>query len=236
MYYAVFCKIIMSKIVYKDRNTVVINKSVGVSSQPDNTQGNDALTASARELMQNGEPTVLFPVHRLDKVVSGLLVFARNKQSAARLSSMAANGELNKEYLAVVEGKPSGTVMKDHLLKNSAMGKSTVCDPSKSGAKYAELQFEVLDTAVTEKGEKSLVKIKLETGRFHQIRAQFSSRSHPLVGDKKYGSTDHRAKSPSLFAFKLEIPAKEGSMTLKEMPEIAAYPWNLFRKELYENV
>ncbi len=226
----------MSKIVFKDRNAVLIYKPPGVSSQPDNTAGGDALTATSGELSSLGEKAELYPVHRLDKVVGGLLLFARNRRAAAELSALVSEGELNKEYLAVVDGAPSEGIYIDYLSKNSALGKATVYKEEKAGAKYSELECFVINTVKTEKGEKSLIKVILKTGRFHQIRAQLSSRDHPLLGDKKYGSKDLRCKTPALLAYKLTVPTDQGNKTFTHLPSPSEYPWSLFCEEVYREV
>ncbi len=226
----------MSKIVFKNKNLIVIYKPPGISSQPDNTTGEDALTLTKRMLEEDGKHCSLYPVHRLDKVVGGLLAIAASKDSARKLSALVSDGEMSKEYLAVVEGAPEGGIMSDYLLKNSTIGKAVVADKGGAGAKLAELEYLLIASVETEKGTKSLVKITLKTGRFHQIRAQFSSRGYPLLGDKKYGSSDHRAKLPALFAYKLQIPEDSGMITQKYLPALDEYPWNLFKKELYDEV
>ncbi len=226
----------MSKIVFKDKKIVIILKPSGVSSQPDNTVGEDVMILTSTALSQLGEPSELYPVHRLDKVVGGLIVFARNPKTAAELSRLVSEGELNKEYLAAVEGDPESGVMRDYLLKDSRIGKAQISSEGKNGAKYAELKYKTLETVETEKGKKSLVKITLITGRFHQIRAQFSSRSHPLLGDKKYGSSDHRVKSAALFAYKLGFILDGKEVTETKLPDINEYPWNLFNRNIYKEV
>ncbi len=226
----------MSKIVFKNKNFVVLNKAAGMSSQPDNTSGEDAITYICGILSSLSESTELYPVHRLDKVVGGLLVFARNKSWAKALGASISDGELNKEYLAVVEGNPGVGVMKDFLVKNSTLGKAETVNEGRADAKFAELEYRTLETVRNEKGEKSLVKIILKSGRFHQIRIQFSSRGYPLSGDKKYGSPDHRSKMPALFAYKLGINTDGYNRIFKELPNISRYPWNLFGEETYRGV
>ena len=222
----------MSYIVYKDKNIVVVNKPVGVGSQPDESSTENMMSIIRDELASLSEPTELYVVHRLDLVVGGLLVYARNKKTAARLCALVGDGELGKEYLAVIEGECDGGRMSDYLLKIAAVKKSQVVDKSRSGAKLAELEYEKIESVNTERGVRTLVKIRLFTGRFHQIRAQFSSRSLPLVGDGKYGSTDTTVRTPSLFAYKIDISDELGGFTA--LPDTDAYPWNLFSEEAYE--
>ena len=226
----------MSNFVYKNKDVLIILKPSGVSSQPDNTAFDDALTRASGMLSEGGEPSALFPVHRLDKVVGGLLVFARNRETAAELSRQMPEGEFSKEYLAVTEGNPSGGMLQDYLVKNATLGKAIICEKETPKAKLAELEYLPLETVRTEKGDRTLVKISLKTGRFHQIRAQFSGRGYPLLGDKKYGSKDHRAKTPALFAYKLGFSLKGNTVIEKALPNLTEYPWNLFGKETYQEV
>ena len=183
------------------------------------------------ELSEIGEKKDLWLVHRLDRVVGGLVIFARTKNAAAELSNIVARNEIDKEYLAVVEGKSSSGVMEDYLFKDAIRGKSFVVNGARRGAKLARLEYTTLQNITDEKGERSLVKIKLETGRFHQIRAQFSSRKMSIVGDGKYGSHDNRAKMPSLFAYHLFFKYKSERIDVKALPDITEYPWRDFPME-----
>lgn len=224
----------MVKIIYKTKDIVIILKPVGLSSQRDEDSTADALTETAKQLSLLGESTDLYPVHRLDKVVSGLLVLARTKKSAAELSALVAEDGIGKKYLAVTEGTCSAGVMEDHLIKNANLGKASVASPSVKGAKLALLEAFPKATVKTELGERTLAKISLKTGRFHQIRAQLSSRGCPIVGDKKYGSKDYLRRTPALFAYKLDFKLGGERITVSELPDLSEYPWNLFSKELYE--
>ena len=224
----------MSNIVYKNKNIIVFNKPAGIPSQQDTTGDVHAMTLASGELRLNSEREELYLVHRLDRVVGGLLVFARNKATAATLSALAAEEKLGKEYLAVVSGALTDGSFTDYLYKNSILGKAFVSDKNKNGAKRAELDYSVLDTVRTDKGEYSLVRIILKTGRFHQIRAQFSSRGHALVGDTKYGGVDGRAMGPSLFAYKLNFSAQGETVSVRVLPNTSEYPLNLFAPEKYE--
>ena len=226
----------MSKIVFIDKNVVVINKDAGISSQPDNTDGSSALENTAKLLKSLNEPYELYPVHRLDKVVGGLLIFARNKRTAAILSESVADGDFSKNYVAVVEGKPEEGEYCDYLLKNSVLSKAQIVSPQKKGAKEAKLILSRISTVKTEKGEKSLVKITLLTGRFHQIRAQLSGRCNSIVGDKKYGNKDGGARFPALFAYKISLKTGDLDIKASSLPDTDSYPWNLFEKELYEEL
>ena len=218
------------KVVYKDKNVIVINKPVGMPSQSDPTGDTDAMTAASAYLRDSGENSELWLVHRLDRTVGGLLVLARNKKSAAELSRAVREGSLEKRYFAVCHGIADGGEYRDLLFKDNATGKAYVVKTERSGAKSAVLYAEQLCAAE----DKSLMSVRLETGRFHQIRAQFAARSHPLVGDKKYGSRDALRRTPCLFSYKLSFEIFGKTVTVSELPPTEEYPWNLFGAELYK--
>ncbi len=221
-------------ILYKSKNALVLKKDAGIPSQPDKTCDTDVITMASEVLKYMGEDCALWLVHRLDRVVSGLLVFARNKKTAAELSFLVQNGGIGKEYYAVVEGDAEGGTLRDYLYKDSAKAKAFVTDRARQGVKEAILEYIPLKTVVTEKGVRTLVKIKLLTGRYHQIRAQFSSRGMPITGDKKYGSRDNTARFPALFAYRLSINTKNEKINIEILPELSEYPWSLFSSESYK--
>ena len=226
----------MVSIVCKTKDFVVINKPAGVPSQSDPSGDIDAMTACSLLLCDMGEKNKeLFLIHRLDRVVGGLLVFARNSAAAARLSSAVAEREMVKEYFAVLEGEcqERGTLT-DYIYKDARLSKAFVASKSRNGVKYAELSFDLLEKINVNGKTLSLVKVKLSTGRFHQIRVQFASRKLPLVGDKKYGSRDVKAKMPALFACGLAFSFLGKDESFFATPETDKYPWNLFNIEKFE--
>ena len=216
------------QIIYKDKNIVAVNKAAGIPSQPDPSGDPDAMSLTSLELSKLGERDELFLVHRLDRVVGGVLVFARNKKYAAILSELIASHKAEKVYIAVVEGNAEGGEMRDLLFKDARAGKSFVVDRRRAGVKEAVLEYSRLSSVESERGERSLVEIKLKTGRFHQIRCQFSSRGMPIVGDGKYGSHDNAAKMPALFAKRLTLPFENKTVTVSASPDMDSYPWSLF--------
>ncbi len=216
------------EIVYLNKDFVIVNKPPTVPSQSDLSGDFDAMTLTSQILKSKGESDKLWLVHRLDRVVGGLLVFARNKEAAARLSSLVANGGLFKGYLAVVEGEATGGELVDFIYKDSVTGKAYVVKTERKGAKSAVLSY----VPISVKDGKTLVDIELKTGRFHQIRAQFSSRKMPLVGDKKYGSRDAKSKNPALFAYKLAFSLFGEDYSFEARPDFSLYPWNLFCEEM----
>ena len=220
------------KIIYKDKNFAVIYKPAGIPSQSDNSADKDAMTLTSEALSAHGERSELWLVHRLDRVVGGLMVFARNKKYAAILSALAAERGMKKEYLAVVDGVTEGGVFTDYLYKDAAKGKAFVVDRARAGVKLAELECSPLSSVETEKGRKTLVKVELHTGRFHQIRAQLSARKTPITLDGKYGSRDGVPGAPALFAFRLSFVAEGKDYSFFHLPE-AVYPWTLFELQKY---
>ena len=132
----------------------------------------------------------IYPVHRLDRTTQGVMVYALTEDAARRLSAMIQQGQLEKTYLAVVEGVPEGSrgEYTDLLYFDRRKNKSYVVKRERKGVKQARLQYEVLQTTEHEGERLSLLKIRLLTGRTHQIRVQFASRKMPLVGDRRYGS------------------------------------------------
>ena len=216
------------EILYKSKNLIVVNKPCGIPSQPDTTGDADALTLSAAHLLSLGEDSALYPVNRLDRVVGGLLVFARNKQSAAALSSIVSGEGFGKEYLAIVSGKPSGGRLVNYLYKDARISKSFVVNGKRAGVKEAVLDYTPISTVSTENGDLSLLKVKLHTGRYHQIRCQLSYIGFPIVGDGKYGSRDKGARHPALFSYSLSFTAMGEDVKALALPNTSEYPWNLF--------
>ena len=220
-------------IVLENKHFVVINKPCGMPSQSDPSGDKDAMTLTSELLRDKGLNPTLFLIHRLDRVVGGLMVFARSKEAASVLSTAVAERSMTKEYFAVIPGKPEGGVMVDYIFKDASLGKAFVTDRKRNGVKDARLEYSVCRTITTDKGEISLVRVKLGTGRFHQIRCQFASRKMPLIGDKKYGSRDAMAKTPSLFASHLSFEYKGEKFDAFALPDLTKYPWSLFGEEDY---
>ena len=193
------------EILYSDKNIAVIVKPVGLDSE------HEVPAALIEQL--GGE---CYPIHRLDQNVGGVMVFARTKQSAASLSKAVQEGTMVKEYVALVHGTPpeSGD-WADLLFKDSSKNKVFVVKKERRGVKKARLEFRRLT-----EGETSLVRIRLHTGRSHQIRVQFASRGFPLVGDRKYGGKDN-SPAPMLFSCKLTFPYHTGTVEFEKLPDWA---------------
>ena len=193
------------EILYSDRDLAVCIKPVGLDSE--------AQVPAELKKALGGE---IFPIHRLDKNVGGVMVFARTKQAAAALSKAVQEGQMVKEYVAMVHGTPpENGDWEDFLFKDSRKNKVFAVKKERKGVKYARLEFERLTD-----GDPSLVHIRLHTGRSHQIRVQFSSRGFPLVGDHKYGSRDERLE-PMLFSCRITFPWKGENKVFEAKPEWA---------------
>jgi len=193
------------EILYSDRDIAVCVKPVGLNSEAD--------VPNALKEALGGE---FFTVHRLDQNVGGVMVYARNKAAAAELSRAIQSGEMVKEYFALIHGTPPDSgLLEDLLWKDSSKNKVFVVKRERKGVKKALLEYETL-----RQGEDSLVRIRLHTGRSHQIRVQFSSRGFPLVGDHKYGARDD-ASAPYLFSCKLTFPLKGKLLTFEATPDWA---------------
>lgn len=193
------------ELLYSDKQIVVAVKPVGLDSEK------EVPAALAEQL--GGE---IFPIHRLDKNVGGVMIFARTKSAAAALSRAVLEGTLVKEYVALVHGTPPEQGdWEDLLFKDSGKNKVFVVKKLRKGVKPARLEF-VRRTA----GETSLVHVRLHTGRSHQIRVQFASRGFPLVGDHKYGSRD-AATAPMLYSCRLTFPYRGESRCFEKYPEWA---------------
>ena len=224
----------MVEILYKSKNAVVIYKEPGIPSQSDPSGDPDAMTLTSEHLRALGENHNLWLIHRLDRVVGGLLVFARNKKTAAVLSEYVKDRLITKEYYAVVEGDAESCTLENFLYKDARAGKSFVIDNERSGAKLARLSYATLATAETEKGKRSLIYVTLDTGRFHQIRAQLSHKGHPISGDGKYGSHDNKAKKLALMSSHLAIKLPGEQINVRRLPDREAYPWSLFADDDYK--
>lgn len=211
------------KVIYEDNHIIVVEKPANIPSQGDKTGDLDMLTiikAYLKEKYNKPGNVYLGLVHRLDRPVGGVMVFAKTSKAAARLSEQVREKVFKKKYLVIVNGKfeeKKGT-LKDYLLKNERLNKSRVVEEGTKNSKYAELDYEVLK--YDKEQNLSLLKINLHTGRHHQIRVQLSNRNHSIYGDAKYngrGST----RQLYLWAYELTIQnviSKE-EMTFTAIPE-----------------
>ena len=217
------------KVLYEDNHIIVAIKPAGVLSQGDGSKSPDMLTilkAYIKEKYQKPGEVYLGLVHRLDRPVSGVMVFARTSKAASRLSEQIRTRKVEKLYRCVVSGILEGEGrLENYISKDDDRNIVTVSDTEKPGFKASYLDYK----ALASKDGMTLVEVKLGTGRSHQIRAQMAHSGYPLIGDQKYGDKDKRCKDIALEAYKLsfEHPVKREFITF-EAPLPSGYPWNLF--------
>lgn len=214
-------------IVYEDNHLLVVEKPIGIPVQEDSSKDIDMVTILKKyrkEKENKPNEAYIGLVHRLDRPVGGIMVFAKTSKAASRLSNQIRENKFHKTYLAVVEGTlPKKQLLEDYLLKDNKTNITKVV--TKEKGKYSCLEYEVLK----EKDNLSLVKINLITGRSHQIRVQFSSRSHPLIGDSKYGNNKNNIDI-ALFAQSISFihPTTKENLTYSlNIPN--RYPFNIFK-------
>ncbi len=210
------------KVIYEDNHCIVVIKPAGIPSQADKTGDIDMLTlvkAYIKEKYNKPGEVFLGLVHRLDRMTEGVMVFARTSKGASRLSEAIRNGDFKKEYVAAVEGKLEGNGhLENYLYKDERTNTSSVVSENKKGAKLASLDYTVIGYTNFKGKEYTYVRIKLHTGRHHQIRVQMSNIGHPLFGDVKYGGTKGEL---ALFACSLKFihPTKDDIMEFNAMPD-----------------
>lgn len=204
--------------IYHDSSIIVCIKPAGVLSTDEPGGMPDLVRAALGDPKAN-----VRTVHRLDRVVSGLMVLARSPQAASSLSRQIREQTFGKEYLAVVHGKPKKSIgtFTDLLLRSSTERKTYVVHHLEKGVQEAILDYETLAICNT----LSLIKIHLRTGRTHQIRAQFSSRTLPLVGDRKYSNLNDEC-SIALWSHRLCFKHPDAGTPLDFIcPPPGNYPW-----------
>ena len=210
------------KVLYEDNHIIVVEKPVNIPSQADKTNDIDMLTIVKDYLKQKyNKPGNVYIglVHRLDRPVGGVMVFAKTSKAAGRLSEQVRAKIFKKKYLAIVDGKmeQETAILEDYLLKNEKNNLSKVVNANTKNAKLAKLEYKVIK--YNPEINLSVLEINLFTGRHHQIRVQLSSRNHSICGDQKYG-TRGRGKQIALWAYSLTIkhPIINQKMTFESMP------------------
>ncbi len=200
-------------ILYEDESIVVCVKTRGILSQTDSAGGESAVS-----LLMEQCQSEIYPLHRLDKDVGGVMIYAKTKSTAATLSRYISEHKFKKEYVALVYGipNPAEGEMVDLLFKDSRKNKSFVVKSQRKGVKEAKLQYSLMDT----NGKVSRVHILLYTGRSHQIRVQFASRKMPLLGDRKYGAKDNE-KEIKLWSYKISFnhPVSNENLSFEHNPD-----------------
>ena len=215
--------------LFEDNHIIVVEKPANILSQSDITEDIDMLTIIKNYIKEKyNKPgnVYLGLVHRLDRPTSGIMIFAKTSKAASRLSEQIKNHDMKKTYLAVVRGslKQKEGTFEDYLLKTE--NRNSII--SKDG-KYANLSYKVLNEDINK--NISLVEVELKTGRHHQIRVQFSSRNHPVVGDFRYGSEQNK-RNLCLHAYKLEFIHPTTKKTMKfslEPPK--NQDWTMFTRK-----
>ena len=222
---------VMNNILYEDNHIIVVEKQINVPVQEDDSKDTDLLTIIKKYLKEKyNKPgnVYLGLIHRLDRPVGGVMVFAKTSKAASRLSEQVRAHKMTKKYYAVVEGNISNkSILKDNLLKDSKT--NMVCVSPKG--KYAELSYNLID----KKDNYNLVDINLKTGRSHQIRVQFSSRNNPLYGDQRYNKNAKVGEQIALFAYSLSFyhPITKELLTFS-LPLPNRKPFNIFKVMLYD--
>lgn len=216
----------MINIIYEDNHLLVVEKPVNIPVQEDSSKDLDFLNILKNYIKVRDKKTgnvYLGLVHRLDRPVGGIMVFAKTSKSAKRLSEQIKNNDFKKIYYAVVMNKPKiKDTLIDYLLKDE---KTNIVKIDKKGKKSV-LDYELIDY----KNNMSLLKIYLKTGRSHQIRVQFSSRGYPLYGDHKYNLKVKDKSNIALLSQTLSFyhPITKEYLTFKlDIPN--KYPWNIFK-------
>lgn len=211
------------KVIYEDNHIIVVEKPVNIPSQGDKTGDVDLLTIVKqyiKEKYQKPGNVYVGLVHRLDRPVGGVMVFAKTSKAASRLSNQVREKQFQKTYITIVNGKMEqnqGT-LEDYLLKDERNNKSKVAIEGIKNSKLAVLDYEVLK--YDEQLDLSVLKIHLHTGRHHQIRVQLSSRNHSIYGDQKYGGRGH-GKQLTLWAYELKVfhPTSNEELTFYSLPK-----------------
>ena len=216
------------KVIYEDNHIIVVEKPVNIPSQGDKTGDVDMLTIIKKYIKEKyNKPgnVYLGLVHRLDRMVGGVMVFAKTSKAASRISEYIRQKNVKKRYLAVVNGilpvSDKKIELRNYLLKNERLNMSKVVNKDTKGSKEAILEYKVIKNFEYNNKKYSLVDIDLHTGRHHQIRVQFANIGHPLYGDIKYGQKINKVgQNLALFSYYLSFfhPTKDEYLEFKFMP------------------
>lgn len=229
------------EILYEDNHIIVVSKPQGVPSQPDESGDLDMLTMVKQYIKTKyNKPGEAFVglVHRLDRPTGGAMVFAKTSKAASRLSEQMRDGEFDKTYFAVTLSRPrdaKGTIV-SYLKKDEKTNMAKLVPQTTTGAKRAELTYEMLE--YNSETNHALLKIKLGSGRGHQIRVQLKSIKCPIYGDQKYGGEDMPKVMLNLFAVQLAFlhPVTKEKLVFRVYPPEDAEAWNEFNLEKYLSI
>ncbi len=218
-------------ILYEDNHIIVVLKQQMVACCPDESKDDNLFDQIKKylKIAYNKQGNVyLGLVHRLDRPTGGVMVYAKTSKAAARLTSGLQSGDFEKKYLAVLCGTPDEerATLCNYLRKNTVNNMVYICTPSEEGAKYAELDYKLMES----KGKYSLVEVRLHTGRTHQIRVQMAGISHPLFGDMRYGGALAQKGKLALWAYSLSFshPITKERMKFIIEPPQEENPWKAF--------
>lgn len=219
----------MMKIYYEDNHVIVVEKKPNQPSQGDDSNDHDLLSAVKEYIkIKYDKPGNVYVglVHRLDRPVGGIMVFAKTSKAAGRLSNQVRTRTLDKTYTAVCTGYVEAMTYRDTLVKNRKTNTSYVVDKNHPDGKYAELH--IIEAHYHPETNLSSVKIKLVTGRSHQIRVQFASRGHALWGDARYNKQSVPGQQIALWATELSFdhPITKERMTFTSHTP-SEFPFNL---------
>ena len=221
-------------ILHEDNHIIVVLKPQNIPSCEDESKDKDMLTIIKEyiKVTYNKQGNVyLGLVHRLDRPTGGVMVFAKSSKAAARLSEQIKNGDFDKRYFAVLMGEPKEekATLTHYMKKNTVNNMVYVCPPTVSGAKFAELEYSVLE----QHSGLSLVDVRLHTGRSHQIRVQMNAMGTPLYGDMRYGGEKAKKGHLALWAYYLSFthPVSKERLVFRVQPPKDITPWQIFDTE-----
>ena len=218
-------------ILYEDNHIIVVLKEQMTACCPDESKDDnlfDQIKDYIKIAYNKPGNVYLGLVHRLDRPTGGVMVYAKTSKAASRLSEGLQTGDFEKKYLAVLCGTPEEERGKlcNYLRKNTVNNMVYICTPSEEGAKYAELDYRIIES----KGKYALAEVRLHTGRTHQIRVQMSGISHPLYGDMRYGGALAQKGKLALWAYSLSFshPITKERMRFIACPPETETPWKAF--------
>ena len=227
------------KIIYEDKHILCLEKPQGIPSQSDKTNDDDLMSLALKHIKLKTENPYLGLIHRLDRPVGGVIVYAKNEFANKELSKQVQLRQTQKEYLAVVCGRPESEsgLIEDYIKKLKTINMSKITTLDDKLGKLARLSYKVVETVQTDEyGWLCLLRIKLLTGRHHQIRVQLSNAHLPIWGDNKYNKVFVKKKDWTQIAlwsykFGLNHPKTKDYIDFKAMPE-NIYPFKLFKSTL----